>query len=124
MKPKVNVYICAMAGVRTEKIASLLKRELSLIFQQQGPSYLTGAMISVTQVRVSPDLGNAKIYVSIFPAEKREAGMKALQVKQTQTRHALAGAIGKQVRKIPELQFFIDDSLDYAEEIERLLKKP
>jgi ribosome-binding factor A len=113
-----------MAGVRTEKIASLLKRELSLIFQQQGPNYLTGAMISVTQVRVSPDLGHAKIYISIFPAEKREAGMKALQVKHSQTRHALAMAIGKEVRKIPELQFFIDDSLDYAEEIERLLKKP
>jgi ribosome-binding factor A len=124
MKRKVNVYICGMAGVRTEKIASLLKRELSLIFQQQGPAYLQGAMISVTQVRVSADLGNAKIYVSIFPSEKRDEGMKALQTRLVHTRHLLAIAIGKQVRKIPDLQFFIDDSLDYAEEIDRLLKNP
>lgn len=82
-----------------------------------------GTMITVTNVRVSPDLGVAKAYLSIFPANKKEEGLKVVEEKNHQIRKLLAVEIGKQVRKIPELSFFIDDSLDYFEEIDRLLKK-
>lgn len=82
-----------------------------------------GLMISVTQVRVSPDLGLAKAYLSFFPVNKRVEGLQQVEEKNHHIRKLLAERIGKQIRKIPELSFFIDDSLDYAEEIERLLKK-
>ena len=112
-----------MSSVRLEKVSSLIKRELSTIFQQNMGSLFGGLMISVTQVRVSPDLGLAKAYLSFFPAERRTEGLLTVEEKNHLIRKMLADRIGKQIRKIPELSFFIDDSLDYAEEIDRLLKK-
>lgn len=82
-----------------------------------------GMMITVTQVRVSPDLGVAKAYLSFFPTDKKEHGIQLVNEKKTHLRKLLAAEVGKQIRKIPELSFFIDDSLDYFEEIDRLLKK-
>jgi len=82
-----------------------------------------GMMITVTNVRVSPDLGVAKAYLSFFPTEKKQEGLEKVKEQNGAIRHLLAGSIGKQVRKIPELHFYIDDSLDYFEEIDRLLKK-
>lgn len=112
-----------MSSVRLEKVSALLKRELSTLFQQNMHSNFNGMMITVTQVRVSPDLGLAKAYLSFFPAEKREEGIQLVNEKKTLLRKLLAGQVGKQLRKIPELSFFVDDSLDYFEEIDRLLKK-
>ncbi len=71
----------------------------------------------------SPDLGYAKVYVSVFPPEKRGEVMEFMKEKNATIRHYLAGVVAKQMRKVPELQFFIDDSLDYSAEIDRLLKK-
>jgi len=106
-----------------EKVAALVKREMSLIFQQNMSSLFHGLMITVTSVRISPDMGVAKIYLSFFPTEKKKEGMKRVSEMNTNLRRLLAERVGKQLRKIPELQFFIDDSLDYFEEIDRLLKK-
>ncbi len=106
-----------------EKVAALVKREMSLIFQQNMNSLFHGLMITVTSVRISPDMGVAKIYLSFFPTEKKKEGMKMVSEMNTNLRRLLAERVGKQLRKIPELQFFIDDSLDYFEEIDRLLKK-
>lgn len=111
-----------MSSVRLEKIGSLIKRELSIIFQQNMSTMFNGMMITVTIVRVSPDMGIAKVYLSIFPKDKREEGLSVVNEKNHQIRRLLGASIGKQVRKIPELSFFIDDSLDYAEEIDKLLK--
>lgn len=93
------------------------------MFQQNMHSMFEGMMITVTQVRVSPDLGVAKAYLSFFPSEKREHGLQVTNEKKNQMRKLLAAQVGKQLRKIPELSFFVDDSLDYFEEIDRLLKK-
>lgn len=94
-----------------------------MIFQQNMHTLFSGMMITVTQVRISPDLGLAKAYLSFFPAEKREEGMAVVEEKKFQIRKLLGQQVGKQIRKIPELSFYIDDSLDYFEEIDRLLKK-
>ncbi len=112
-----------MASVRLEKVAALVKRELSTIFQQQMSLIFKGTMITVTLVRISPDLGVAKVYLSFFPAERKEEGMKTVMEQNANLRRLLAERVAKQLRKIPELQFYLDDSLDYYEEIDRLLKK-
>lgn len=119
----MNTYLCPMSSVRLEKAASLVKRELSLIFQQNMRPMFDGLMITVTQVRISPDLGLAKVYLSFFPVEKRTEGLALVEEKHHQIRRLLGDAIGKQIRKIPDLAFYIDDSLDYFEEIDKLLKK-
>ena len=79
-------------------------------------------MLSVTAVRVSPDLSYAKIYVSIFPSERVEAVMKSLEEKNKSIRFILGKKVGKQLRIVPELRFFVDDSLDYIDKIDELLK--
>ena len=116
-------YFCSMASVRLEKIAALIKRELSIIFQQNMNNLFSGIMITVTNVRVSPDMGLAKAYLSFFPAEKKETGLKMVEEKNHHIRKILGEKVGKQIRKIPDLHFYLDDSLDYFEEIDRLLKK-
>ena len=78
--------------------------------------------MSVTAVRVSPDLSYAKIYVSIFPSERVEAVMKSLEEKNKSIRFILGKKVGKQMRIVPELRFFVDDSLDYIDKIDELLK--
>lgn len=86
-------------------------------------SMFDGMMITVTQVRVSPDLSTTKVYLSFFPTEKKEEGIVLVNEKASGIRGLLGESTGKQLRKIPSLSFFIDDSLDYFEEIDRLLKK-
>jgi len=92
------------------------------MFQQECKEYTEGAMLSVTAVRVSPDLSYAKIYVSIFPSERVEAVMKSLEEKNKSIRFILGKKVGKQMRIVPELRFFVDDSLDYIDKIDELLK--
>ena len=82
-----------------------------------------GALVSVSGVKVSPDLSVAKIYVSVFPSDKAEPVMEALQENNRALRGELGGQMGKQLRIVPEIMFFLDNSLDYVEHIEELLKK-
>ncbi len=112
-----------MSGIRLEKMASLLKRELSIVFQQNMNTHFDGMMVTVTSVRVAPDLSVAKAYLSFFPTEKKEVGLELVKEKSSLIRKLLGDAVGKQLRKVPSLAFYIDDSLDYYEEIDRLLKK-
>ena len=78
--------------------------------------------LSITTVRVSPDLSYAKIYVSIFPSERSESVLNSLEEHNKSIRFILGKKIGKQMRIIPELRFFVDDSLDYIDKIDELLK--
>ena len=111
-----------MDSIRQNKVARLIQRDLSKMFQQECKEYTEGAMLSVTAVRVSPDLSYAKIYVSIFPSERVEAVMKSLEEKNKSIRFILGKKVGKQMRIVPELRFFVDDSLDYIDKIDELLK--
>ncbi len=92
------------------------------MFQQECKEFTVGAMLSVTTVRVSPDLSYAKIYVSVFPSNRVEMVMKSLEEHNRTIRFLLGKKIGKQMRIIPELRFFVDDSLDYIDKIDELLK--
>ncbi len=93
------------------------------MFQRECKEVALGAMLSVTTVRVSPDLSYARVYVSIFPSEKTEAVLASLEEKNKQIRFILGKKIGKQTRIVPELRFFVDDSLDYIDHIDSLLKQ-
>lgn len=111
-----------MQETRQNKIARLLQKELSLIFQEQTRS-LHGVMVSVTRVKISPDLSVCTAYLSIFPSEKSEEMIKNITKNDKQIRYELGTRVRYQLRIIPELRFFIDDSLDYIERIDELLKK-
>jgi ribosome-binding factor A len=111
-----------MQETRQNKIARLLQKELSLIFQEQTRS-LHGVMISVTRAKISPDLSVCTAYLSIFPSERAEDLIQNITKNEKQIRFELGTRIRYQMRIVPELRFFIDDSLDYIERIDELLKK-
>ncbi|RHJ90807.1 30S ribosome-binding factor RbfA [Parabacteroides bouchesdurhonensis] len=111
-----------MESTRLNKIERLIQKELSDIFQKQTQA-MHGVLISVSRVRVSADLSVARAYLSIFPSEKSKELMEAIQANTKAIRFDLGQRTGKQLRKIPELSFFIDDSLDYIENIDKLLNK-
>ena len=118
----IQSKIEVMQETRQNKIARLLQKELSVIFQEQTRS-LHGVMVSVTRVKVSPDLSICTAYLSIFPSEKGEELMQNITRSEKQIRYELGTRVRYQLRIIPELRFFIDDSLDYIERIDELLKK-
>lgn len=112
----------AMQETRQNKIARLLQKELSVIFQEQTRG-MHGVMVSVTRVRVSPDLSVCTAHLSIFPSERGEEIMANINKNDKQIRYELGTRVRHQLRIIPELRFFIDDSLDYIDHIDELLKK-
>lgn len=109
-----------METKRQAKIARLIQKELSEIFRRQ-TSLLGGVIVSVSAVRVSPDLSVAKAYLSIFPSEKSTEILENIKKQAKTVRYELAQAVKEVLRKCPELQFYLDDSLDYIENIDRLL---
>ncbi len=112
-----------MESTRLKKIERLIQKELGDYFQKQMRSVYNGNMVSVTQIRVSADLSYAKVYVSIFPTEKSDETFEVIEENAKAIRGELAQRLRYQLRKTPELQFFIDDSLDYADRIDELLNK-
>ncbi len=109
-----------MNSYRIDKVASMIKEELSLIFLHkiQDPSL---SLITITSVKLSPDLKLSKVYLSVYEKEKREEVLTKVNELKSWIRTQLAGRI--RVRFVPELEFFIDDTLDYVEKIETILKK-
>ena len=111
----------SMETTRQNKIARLLQKELSDIFLLQTKS-MPGILISVSAVRISPDMSVARAYLSIFPSEKSEEIVKNINGNMKSIRFELGTRVRHQLRIIPELKFFVDDSLDYLERIDELLK--
>ena len=111
------------AGTRQLKIAREIQKDLAEIIRAKGMAAFGGAMVTVSEVRVSPDFSMAKVFVSIFPSDKQDSVMEMLDENCRALRGELGRQIGKQLRIVPELVFFLDTSLDYAEHIEELLKK-
>jgi ribosome-binding factor A len=110
-----------METTRQKKVSRLLQKELGQIIQHRSAE-LGGKLITVTTVRISPDLSVAKIYLSIFPPKETAVTLAAVKEIIPQIRHELGNLVRHQLRIVPELAFFIDDSLDYIEKIENLLK--
>ncbi len=110
-----------MDSNRQLKVNRLIQKELSEIFLLETKK-MQGVFISVTNVRVSPDLGLAHAYLSIFPSEKSEEMVENINNNVKSVRYELGKRVGRQLRVVPELNFHVDDSLDYIEHIDQLLK--
>ena len=110
-------------STRQLKVAKEIQKEMAEIIRSKGMAAFGGALVSVSGVKVSPDLSVAKIYISVFPSDKAEGVMEALQENNKALRGELGGKVGKQLRIVPEVIFYLDSSLDYVEHIEELLKK-
>ncbi len=106
---------------RQRKVSRLLQKELGSYFQRNSTLF-GNKIITVTVVRISPDLSVAKIYLSIFPVKPGENILQIIKEHSGTIRHSLGSQVKNQLRIIPELSFFIDDSLDYIEKIDNLLK--
>ena len=120
--PTSNQQTNKMQETRQNRIARLLQKELSLIFQSQ-TRMMRGVMVSVTRCRISPDLSICTAYLSVFPSEKGEEIINNVNANEKTIRYELGTKVRHQLRIIPELRFFIDDSLDYIDHIDELLKK-
>jgi len=116
-----KIIFFRMDTTRQNKVSKLIQHEISMILLRRGNEF-PGKLISVTVVRVSPDLSLAKIYLSIFPAENSQETLQSVRETTSGIRYDLGNIIKNQVRKIPELAFFLDDSMDYAARIDELLK--
>ena len=112
-----------METTRQPKIARQIQRDIADIFQKEGRDLLRGTLVTVTEVRVSPDFNYAKIYVSIFPFDKAPETMAVLDKQNRFIRRELGRRIKDQLKSVPEIQFFLDDSLEYIEHIEQALKE-
>ena len=115
-----SLKLLFMQETRQYKVSRLLQKELSLIFQSQTRK-MHGTMVSVTRTKVSADLGICTAYLSVFPSEKAEEIIKNVNDNVKTIRYELGTRIRNQVRIIPELRFFVDDSLDYIDHINELL---
>ena len=111
------------ASTRQLKVAREIQKDLAELIRSKGMAAFGGAMVTVSEVRVSPDLSVAKVFVSIFPSEKQGPVMQILQDGNKARRGELGHLVAKQFRIVPELIFILDTTLDYAEHIEELLKK-
>ncbi len=109
-------------STRQNKISRLIHREMADILLKVNKTKFTGKLISVTVVRVTKDLGIARIYLSIFPSEFAQEILSQIELSSKQLRGELGRKLGKTLRVIPDLQFYIDDSLDYIDNINKLIK--
>ena len=110
-----------METTRQNKISRLIQKELSEIFLLQTKS-MNGVLVSVSAVRISPDMSIARVYLSVFPSERSQEIVKNINDNMKSIRYELGTRVRHQSRIIPELKFFVDDSLDYIEKIDSLLK--
>ncbi len=107
---------------RQKKIAGVIQKDLVDVLQKAAQDGMKGTIISVSKVTVTTDLSIAKVYLSIFPSEQRDELVQGIQSNTALIRHELAKRTRNQLRRMPELNFFGDDSLDYIEEIDKSLR--
>jgi ribosome-binding factor A len=121
-------YLCciiinlAMESTRQKKVSRLIQKEMADIFLKRGNEFAHGKLVSITRVRVSPDLSFAKIYISIFPAINQDEILHSIQEHSSKIRFELGQKVRTQLRIVPDIAFHIDDSLDYIDKIDKLLK--
>ena len=109
-------------STRQNKIGRLIQKELSEIFRREAQVFAPGKMISVTTVRVTKDMSLSRCYLSIFPSDGAAEVLKEIKLQKSRLRGELGRIVRFQLRHVPELDFFIDDSLDYIDKIDSLLK--
>lgn len=110
-------------GKRQKQVAGLIQEEINGIFQRLGLTMLDGGMISIAGVKVTPDLLEARIYLSLFQVKDREQTMKKIEDRGWEIKKELTSRVAKQLRRMPELKYFLDDTLDYVFKMEEIFKQ-
>ena len=110
-------------GKRQKQVGGLLHKELSDIFQRMGLGMVGGGMVSLSSVKVTPDLLEARIYLSVFQAKDSAAVLKKIEDRSFEIKRELAARVGKQLRRMPELKYFLDDTLDHVFKMEEIFKQ-
>lgn len=110
-------------GKRQRQVAGALQEELNDIFRRLNLAMLDGGMVSISSVKVTPDLLEARIYLSLFQVKDVQAAMKMIEAKAWEIKKELASRVKHQLRRIPVLQFYLDDTLDYVFKMEEVFKK-
>jgi len=110
-------------GKRQKQIGGLIQEEINFIFQRLGLNMINGGMVSISSVKVTPDLLEARIYLSVFNAADNQNVLKKIQERAWEIKKELAARAKNQLRRIPELKFFLDDTLDHAFKMEELFKQ-
>ncbi|MDE3142970.1 MAG: 30S ribosome-binding factor RbfA [Bacteroidota bacterium] len=110
-------------GKRQKQVAAVLQEELNEIFRRLGLNMIHGGMVSISSVKVTPDLLEARIYLSLFQIEQPELAMKLIEEKAWEIKKHLADKVKHQLRRIPVLQFYLDDTLDHVFKMEELFKQ-
>lgn len=115
-------YFCNMGSIRQNKVEAAIQETLATVFQREGKELTLGSMVSVTAVRITPDLSLARCYLSIFAGPPAKEVMENIELHKGKIKREIGKRL-KNMKKMPELAFIHDDSLDYAEQIDQLLKK-
>jgi ribosome-binding factor A len=110
-------------GKRQKQIGGLIQEEMTGIFQRLGMSMMDGGMVSITSVKITPDLLEARIYLSLFQVADRKATMKKIEDRAWEIKRELTSRVKHQLRRMPELKFFLDDTLDHVFRMEELFKQ-
>lgn len=110
-------------GKRQKQVGGLIQAEINTIFQRLSLSFVDGAMVSVSSVKITPDLLEARIYLSIFNKEDKKSVLKRIEDRHWEIKKELAASVKQQLRRIPELKFFLDDTLDHVFKMEELFDK-
>jgi ribosome-binding factor A len=119
-----NTYFCIMETIKQQQTGELVKRNFSQVLQQEG-NYIYGntILVTVTQVKMTPDLGLAKIYLSVFNTEHKQEPLLLMEEEKIRLRQSLGSRIKKWVRRIPEIDFYLDDTLDEMYRLSELFNK-
>jgi len=111
-----------LEGKRQKQVAGLLNKELNEIFQRMGLSMMDGGMVSISGVKITPDLFDARIYLSFFKVADNEEALKKIEERSHDIKKELTARVRHQLRSMPKLSFYIDDTLEYVEKMEKLFK--
>jgi ribosome-binding factor A len=110
-------------GKRQKQVGGLIQEEINMIFQRLGLNMVDGGMVSISSVKVTPDLLEARIYLSVFNAADNKSVLKKIEDRAWEIKKELAARVRNQLRRIPELKFFLDDTLDHVFKMEELFKQ-
>jgi ribosome-binding factor A len=110
-------------GKRQKQVAALLQVELNKVFQKLGLSMVNGGMVSISSVKITPDLYEARVYISMFQIKDIEGTMKMIEERAWEIKRDLVSSIRRQLRSMPVIHYYIDDTLDYVDKIDALFKE-
>lgn len=112
-----------MESKRQQKFAGVIQKDLAAIFQREGMNYLPNTMVTITKVRVTPDLAIARVFLSFFNSANNALALNTVKTHAGEIRYKLGARIKDQARVVPQLEFFIDDTSDYVERMDKIFDK-